>query len=111
MGFINNQWLDGTPLRNRKHGPISAKIVAEPVTNDWDREHDVKASLCIRRSNGDYQYLLFTDDDLKSLVSIAASADEATKQKIALAALSKASEQTIVSFLQALFDKRSTKVA
>lgn len=107
MGYLNNQWLDGAPLRNRKHVPISAAISSAPVTDSWDIEHEVKASLRIRRSNGDYQFLLFTEEDMKSLVDIAASADAATQQAIALAALSEASDKTLLSFMQVLFNKRA----
>jgi hypothetical protein len=109
MGYLNNQWLDGRALRDRKHHPIEAKIIADPVLNPWDVQHDVRASFRIERSGGDYQFLLFTDEDMPALEKVAGSVSPENRLKIALAAMAGATDVEIISFMQSLFERRATQ--
>ena len=87
MGFLNNQWLEGGPLRARKHNPISVSISAEDISNPWDVENKVQAALYLKRANGDYQHLLFTEQDTEALVKAIGSAGASMRQQIAVSAM------------------------
>jgi len=111
MAYINNQWLEGRPLRNRKHSPIPVTITPKPVIDSWDRQHGVKASFLIERPAGDYQFLLFTEQDLELLGSAVSSATASTREKLALAALGEATDGELVEFLGKLLQRRRKKKA
>ena len=115
MGYISNQWLDGAPLRSRISEPIPATITGAVIPANhacpWDIEHNISAELRVERSNGDYQYLCFTDDDMGVFAKVVGAASQEIRQSIALAAMSEATEQELVSFMQALFDQRAKRTA
>lgn len=67
MGYLNETWLEGAPLRDRSHSPV--KVSLERLSlNDWDKDNHIEAGLNIVREDGDYQHLLFTMNDLKRLL-------------------------------------------
>ena len=62
MGFITNQWLKSTDLRERarKHNPIAVQVTARARFNDWSLENDVAYGIKAVKDNGDYQITYLT---------------------------------------------------
>lgn len=108
MGFLNKQWLKGSPERNRKHRPEKVAVTSESVSNAWDREHGIEGVVRIKGSNGNYQLLLFTGEELaKVLPTLVRSAGTKTRQEISIEALLALDDSELVNLLGHVFRERN----
>jgi hypothetical protein len=67
MAFISNQWLDGSPLRSRRHLPVRVHLRVHYESDNWSKSKDVVASIEAVRSGGDSQWLYLTSRNVRSL--------------------------------------------
>jgi hypothetical protein len=107
MAFITNQWLKGAPERSRYHFPVAVSLEPCLADDDWSNRNGVCAGIKATKSNGDYQNLYFQKADLPKLFpSLFEQADTAARIKIAMAALRKLDERSVMTVLSQYFRSR-----
>lgn len=83
MGYITNQWLMGSPERNRYHFPVDVTIDWRASDGEWSRSRNVVATTAAVRSTGDYYLLYLQEADLaKVLPQMARRADAVSRRQI-----------------------------
>ena len=104
MAFVTNQWLKGLSIRDRTHNPVPAEICAAYLDDEWSKRHAVVAGLNLKRSDGDFQTVFFTQKDLATfLSSLVAASDSRTRSRMAVEALSKMNARSLVAALSKVF--------
>lgn len=109
MGYITIQWLkgEGVRQRNRSHEPIDVAIAGEITTNQWSKEHSIIAEISARRSSGDYQDLLLTQQEVDQVVTrLATLSTPENRLRIAASALSGLNDSELLGFLSDLLHRR-----
>jgi hypothetical protein len=106
MAFITNQWLKGEVQKDRPHCPIP--VNPRTWSSDqfaWTARKTVVA-LNFERDNGNYQTVLFTQDDLALVLqTLVEKSDRNTKAKIAVEALSGLTPRVVLSVLAKALSK------
>ena len=111
MGYITNQWLEGSILRNnRGHWPIEVSMEVTPSTGEWAKERGVLAEVCMERTRGDYQTAYFTQKDLAAILPmLAGCADNEKRKSLALKAISDFRDTDLLEFLEKGLAARARK--
>lgn len=113
MGFISNQWLKSAE-RFRGSGPVEVRFESEVEDpedrDDWSERNNVTAELCARRDGGDSHILLFTTDDLRTVLpALVRRRIFKTRRGIAQDVLLAFDDAELVNFLAESLSRRTAK--
>lgn len=65
MGFISNQWLNrGMGYRARGYSPVPVGIECQSASGAWALNTGARVKITARRSNGEYQTVFLTQEEV-----------------------------------------------
>jgi hypothetical protein len=108
VGYMTNQWLKGSPERNRGHLPARVDMDLTPTSDDWSENHGVVGAITGRRGDGHYQSVYFEKRDLDYLLPhLVESASAGTKAKIVLNFVLDLDDEDFLGFMARLLTNRA----
>lgn len=108
MGYITNQWLVGSPERNRDHSLVHVTINCNFADDEWFRSHNVVARIDAVRSTGEYHELYLQETDLGGVVlpQMARRVDIASRRQIAHDFLVELDDAGLLETLSRVLERR-----
>jgi hypothetical protein len=109
MGYVSNQWLKGSPQRDRGHRPVKATFDLQVATDEWSNENGVLVTLFLTRQDGDFQMVSFDPEEIRQLSNFLIR-DAATAVVVA-DALARLPDGVLLDTLKRVLDNRTAPTA